>query len=226
MQYCSAAFFEISQAFDKVWHTGLLYKLRRSLPLNYFLILKSYLHNRHLLVKVETEYTKLSPVNADAHSRQCLGPLLYLLYTANLPTLPESTTANFSDDTAVITTDSDHAIASQNCKQTYLQSKTSLRNGEWMLSDANGSTSFRTRKETCPPVQINNVQLPQKEVKYFGLHLDRRLTWHIHIFVNKWKQLGITLTKLYWLLGRKSKLFTNANFSYTKQYTNQSVPTK
>jgi hypothetical protein len=30
-QYCSAAF-------DKVRHTGLLYKLRRSLPLNYFLI--------------------------------------------------------------------------------------------------------------------------------------------------------------------------------------------
>jgi hypothetical protein len=29
-QYCSAAFLDISQAFDKVWHTGLLYKLRLS----------------------------------------------------------------------------------------------------------------------------------------------------------------------------------------------------
>jgi hypothetical protein len=27
-QYCSAAFLDISQAFDKVWHTGLLYELR------------------------------------------------------------------------------------------------------------------------------------------------------------------------------------------------------
>jgi hypothetical protein len=45
-QYCSAAFLDISQAFHKVWHTGLLYKLRQSLPLNYFLILKSYLHSR------------------------------------------------------------------------------------------------------------------------------------------------------------------------------------
>jgi hypothetical protein len=51
-QYCSIAFLDISQAFDKVWHTGLLYKLRRSLPLNYFLILKSCLHSRHFLVKV------------------------------------------------------------------------------------------------------------------------------------------------------------------------------
>jgi hypothetical protein len=27
-QYCSAAFLDISQAFNKVWHMGLLYKLR------------------------------------------------------------------------------------------------------------------------------------------------------------------------------------------------------
>jgi hypothetical protein len=29
-QYCSAAFLDISQAFDKVWRSGLLYKLRQS----------------------------------------------------------------------------------------------------------------------------------------------------------------------------------------------------
>jgi hypothetical protein len=63
-QYWSEAFLDISQEFDKVWHTGLLYKLRLSLPLNYFFILKSYLHCRHFLIKVETEYTELSLVNA------------------------------------------------------------------------------------------------------------------------------------------------------------------
>jgi hypothetical protein len=53
---------------------------------------------------------------------------------------------------------------------------------------------------------MDNVQLPQEEnVKYLGLHIDRRLNWHKHVFAKR-KQLGITFTKLNWLLGRKSKL--------------------
>jgi hypothetical protein len=71
------------------------------------------------------------------------------------------------------------------------------------------NVTFTTRRETCPPVDINSVQLPQEEdVKCLGLHLDRRLTWHKFIFAKR-KQLGITLTKMYWLLGRKSKLSTS-----------------
>jgi hypothetical protein len=50
--------------------------------------------------------------------------------------------------------------------------------------------------------------LQEEDVKHLGLQLDRRFTWHKHIFAKR-KQLGITLTKMYWLLGHASKLSTS-----------------
>jgi hypothetical protein len=174
-KYCSAAFLDISQAFNNVLDAGLLYKSRRSLPLNYFLILKSYLHSGHFLVKVETEYTELSLVNAGVPQGTVLGPLLYLLYTADLPTSPESTTATFADDIVAVATDSDPAIVSQKLQTDLLETQNWFK--KWGMK-ANKSKSsrvtFTTGREMCPPVHINNVQLPQEDdVKYLGLHLDR-----------------------------------------------------
>jgi hypothetical protein len=55
-QYYTAVFLDVSQAFDKVWHPGLLLKIERLLPLKYFNLLKSYLNERQF----ETKFTSLS----------------------------------------------------------------------------------------------------------------------------------------------------------------------
>jgi retron-type reverse transcriptase len=148
-QYCSAAFLDISQAFDTVWHKGLLYKIW-SLPLNYFLILNSYLSNRHFIVKLDTELTDLTPVNAGVPQGSILGPLLCLLYTADLPTSPDSITATFANDTAVIPTDYDSATNSQKLQASLLEIQSWLNT--WRMK-ANGTklvhVTFTTRRETC-----------------------------------------------------------------------------
>jgi alanine dehydrogenase len=50
-------FFDIQQAFDKVWHQGLLYKLKRNIPSQLYLILKSYLLYRYFDIKINKDET-------------------------------------------------------------------------------------------------------------------------------------------------------------------------
>jgi hypothetical protein len=113
--------------------------------------------------------------------------------------------------------DSDPATASQKLQTTLLAIQSWLR--DWRIK-ANETKSvhvtFTTRRDTCPPVHVNDMQIPQENhVKYLGLHLDRRLIWHTTFF-SKCKQLGLSLSKMHWLLGRNSNSLSTTNSSSTK----------
>jgi hypothetical protein len=99
---CSAVFLGIAQAFDRVWHRGLLHNLRSILPNHFHQLLKSYLTNPQFLVKHEDSYSELKFIKADVPQGGVLGPVLYLLYTNYVPTTLNSTMVTFADDTAVM----------------------------------------------------------------------------------------------------------------------------
>lgn len=206
-KYCSAVFLDISQAFDKVWHTGLLYKLKKLLPYQFYEILKSYLSQRHFIVKQKDHFSNIYEIAAGVPQGSVLGPLLYLIFTSDLPKGPNTSIATFADDTAILA-----SHENSTCASNMIQFNLNLIQN-WMVKwkiKANENKSnhitFTLRKDTCPPVKLNNKSIPQSnDVRYLGIHLDRRLTWQKHIFTKR-KQLGLKLRNMYWLLGKKSEL--------------------
>ena len=55
-------------------------------------------------------------------------------------------------------------------------------------------------------VDLYDGPLPSvNEVKYFGMYLNRKLTWIKHIKTKK-EAMNLKLRKMYWLIGKKSQL--------------------
>jgi hypothetical protein len=110
---CTAVFLDVAQAFDRVWLTGLLYKLNTTLPSSYYLLLNSYLHSRFYQVKYKTCCSSCHKVLSGVPQGSVLGPLLYLIFTADLPTTDHTTIATFADDTGVLAFHPNPVVASQ-----------------------------------------------------------------------------------------------------------------
>lgn len=205
-KYCAAIFLDVAQAFDKVWHEGLLYKMNAVLP-QMTKLLRSYLLNRKFRVRYKSQMSTERPISAGVPQGSVLGPVLYLLYTADLPTSRFVTTGTFADDTAILSCHMNPRVASRE-----LQEHATLIE-EWMhkwrirvQEQKCVQVTFTLNKNSCPPVLFNGVAIPNaNEVRYLGVHLDRRLTWRRHIEAKR-DQLKLRARQIHWLIGRKSKL--------------------
>jgi hypothetical protein len=206
-QYCSAVFLDISQAFDKVWHQGLLLKIQQTLPPTYFNILKSYLQSRQLVVTYNSSTSKPVHMHSGVPQGSVLGPFLYTIYTADIPQSPFTTLGTFADDTAILSNHPNPITASAHL-QTHLQSIEKWTR-KWRIKINEGKSkhvTFTLRRGNCPPLTLNQTIIPQADtVKYLGLHLDRRLTWNCHISTLR-KRLDLRTKELYWIIGKHSPL--------------------
>jgi len=107
-RYCSAIFLDVSQAFDKVWHRGLLYKIKKRFPTDLYIIIKSYLLHRTFRVKYDEDIIQLKEINSGVPQDSVLGSVLYLFYTVDLPVALSSTTAIYADNIAILAVHNSH----------------------------------------------------------------------------------------------------------------------
>lgn len=113
---CSAVFLDVVQALDKVWHDGLLLKLREIFPVQYYLLLESYIKERYFIIKQEEAYSELKEIGAGVPQGSVLTPVLYLLYTRDIPNEKNTVVAMYADDTAILSLGSSTEEAT-NCKE-------------------------------------------------------------------------------------------------------------
>jgi hypothetical protein len=83
------------------------------MPSQLYLILKSYLSNRYFDIKINKDETNYHLIQARVPQGSVLGPFLYLIYTADIPTTNETNMATFADDTAILTLDQNPIASSE-----------------------------------------------------------------------------------------------------------------
>lgn len=217
---------DLQQAFDKVWHRGLVHKLKQTnLPLPMVRLLSAYLENRTFTVRLGHHLSDTKTAPAGVPQGSVLGPKLFILHINDLPHHPGTHVALFADDTAL------YAFSSNvNLLQRYLQEH--LQSIEhyfqtWRLSLNAAKTQYcvfskRLWKEPEQKLEVcQEIIQPAKQIEYLGVTLDSRLAFHQHVKKLRSKA-NQSIGYLYKLINKRSPL----NISTKKLlYTNVVKPT-
>ncbi|KAL1447126.1 hypothetical protein WDU94_003498 [Cyamophila willieti] len=204
---------DIEKAFDCVWHDGLIHKLKKT-GINTILvkIIASYLTDRTFQVRYLNKLSSKRMIDAGVPQGSILGPTLFAMYIADLPTTPGTKTALFADDTAIYISGKPNSRAGLILQahldklEKYYRSwkiKINATKTEGIIfSNRNHIKMTNYKKE----LKFQNAEITwKKEVKYLGCVLDSKLTWRKHIDYATSKAIsGIHV--LFKLINKKSKL--------------------
>ena len=172
-------FLDLSKAFDKVWHEGLLYKLKNNgINGNALQLIESFLHNRRQRVILNGQSSSWLSRRSGVTQGSVLGTLFFLIY---IPEGLNSEVKLFPDDTSL--------FSIVNCVNTSASTLNSdlLKIQDWAYQWKMSFNPDRTKQAqeiifsrkknatTHPPLVFNNSEIKLSSIqKHLGLTLDSK----------------------------------------------------
>ena len=177
---------DASAAFDRVWHKGLIFKLKRFGICGIFLEwIKDYLKNRKQRVVIDGFIGEWINILCGVPQGSILGPLLFLIYIDDIIEDIKCEILLFADDTSLLEpiTDPTLSIAKVNSDLNVL----SAWAAQWLVMFNPTKTKYIIFSKKYERPQYGNLFLENKQIekvehhKQLGIIFNSRLTWEEHV---------------------------------------------
>ena len=204
-------FLDLSKAFDRVWHKGLLHKLKQlgitGPLLEWF---KSYLENRTQRVVINGQKSDFLPLEAGVPQGSILGPLLFLIFMNDIIKHIQSHINLFADDASLLAEIVDpeltQAILNNDIAHILNWAK------QWLMIfniEKTIDLAFTLKLNPVPQPTLFFDGSPIKQVKehcHLGLHFSSDMKWNTHVnnICKRASQRNCILQKFKYRLPRKS----------------------
>lgn len=172
---------DVQNAFNSVWHEGLIYKLvTLGFPTYIVKIVSSFLENRKFRVSVKTCKSNLIEISAGVPQGSSLSPSLYNIFTSDIPIPVDSDLGLYADDTAILTADQSAVTIVNNLKSSFNTITDYFNKWKIKINASKTQAIFFTWKRNPEYLPINDLNLngqliPWNDaVKYLGLYLDKK----------------------------------------------------
>ena len=202
-------FCDISKAFDRVWHKGLLFKLQQyGISGNLLLWFENYLSGRSQRVVLNGCNSGWRDIKSGVPQGSILGPLLFLLFINDIVTDINACIKLFADDTSIYLT----VDQPQNTADILNRDLEKIHqwSSSWLVNFNPQKTqtmviSRKSVKPVHPPLKMNNHDLQEvSNHKHLGIFFSNNGLWHDHIdyIVKKAYQRLNMLRKVRFILDR------------------------
>ena len=183
-----AVFLDLSKAFDRVWHEGLIHKLRcNGVSGNMLALISSFLTDRKQRVVLNGKTSEWKDVLAGVPQGSVLGPLFFLVYINDLCDNLNCEVKLFADDTSLFPVIENEIIGAEELNRDL--EKIRIWAWQWKMqfnAEKTEEVIFSTKRARIvhPPLTLGNDEIKREsEHKHLGMILDSKLNFQNHIRV-------------------------------------------